>query len=167
MNVRGRGRLITALGDGATCHGLYRTHRGISLPPSSHGGFGWVNAPKHSSLFPLWSCDFSALATSASLSFRDPDHRPLENATASSVAGATTSHGASVPIDGNTIQDIPGPEELPYIGNFFEVFPDHPRNHQRLFKKYRPIIKTSNIGSTIYCKNNPAIVSIVSKRTSF
>lgn len=77
------------------------------------------------------------------------------------------SEPVAISIDGNAVRDIPGPEGLPYVGNYFEVFPDHLGNHQRLFERYGPIIKTSNMGSTVYHTNNPTIASIVFQEGEF
>ncbi|RLL94379.1 hypothetical protein CFD26_102668 [Aspergillus turcosus] len=41
------------------------------------------------------------------------------------------------------------PGGLPFIGNFFEVYPDHLGNQQRLFEQYGPVFKTTNMGRTI------------------
>lgn len=66
----------------------------------------------------------------------------------------------AVTIDGNAVREPGGPAGLPVIGNFYEVFPDHMGNHQRLFKKYGPIIKTKNLGRVNYFTNDPEISHI-------
>jgi cytochrome P450 len=73
----------------------------------------------------------------------------------------------AITIDGRAVREIPGPEGLPWIGNYFEVYPDHLGNHQRLFEKYGPLIKTTNMGSTIYQTNDPVLASIVFGETDF
>jgi len=59
--------------------------------------------------------------------------------------------------DGNGVRNIQGPDGLPIVGSFYEIFPDDLGNHDRLFKKYGPIIKTTNMGKTTYLSNDPAI----------
>lgn len=72
-----------------------------------------------------------------------------------------------ITVDGKTVRDVPGPKGLPYIGNYFEVYPDHLGNHQRLFEKYGPLIKTTNMGSVVYHTNDPALSSIVFAESDF
>ncbi len=62
-----------------------------------------------------------------------------------------------VKLDGHGVRQIQGPNGLPAVGNFYEIFPDHLGNHDRLFKKYGPVIKTTNMGKTTYLTKNPAI----------
>lgn len=65
------------------------------------------------------------------------------------------------------MHEVPGPKGLPYIGNYFEVYPDHLGNHQRLFEKYGPLFKTSNMGSIVYHTNDPKLSNIVFGETDF
>ncbi|KAI1759416.1 cytochrome P450 [Hypoxylon sp. FL1150] len=73
----------------------------------------------------------------------------------------------AISIDGKAIREIPGPKGLPYIGNYFEVYPDHLGNHQRLFEKYGKLIKTNNFGSTVYQTNDPQLSNIVFSESDF
>lgn len=73
----------------------------------------------------------------------------------------------AITIDGKAVRDVPGPQGLPYVGNYFEVYPDHLGNHQRLFEKYGPLIKTSNMGSVVYHTNDPALAAIVFGESDF
>ncbi|EAW17263.1 cytochrome P450 [Aspergillus fischeri NRRL 181] len=73
----------------------------------------------------------------------------------------------SITIDGKAVREIPGPKGLPFIGNFFEVYPDHLGNHQRLFEQYGPIFKTTNMGRTVYHTNDPQLSSIIFAETDF
>ncbi|RMZ80487.1 hypothetical protein DV737_g3016, partial [Chaetothyriales sp. CBS 132003] len=66
----------------------------------------------------------------------------------------------AITIDGNAVTEPRGPTGLPLIGNFYEIFPDHLGNHQRLFRKYGPIIKTNNLGRINYFTNDPDISNI-------
>ncbi|KAF2205770.1 cytochrome P450 [Delitschia confertaspora ATCC 74209] len=60
-------------------------------------------------------------------------------------------------IDGNAVQSPQGPEGLPVVGSYYEIFPDHLGNHYRLFRKYGPVIKTTNMGKTIYLTDAPEV----------
>ncbi|KAI8676143.1 hypothetical protein NCS56_00501400 [Fusarium sp. Ph1] len=72
-----------------------------------------------------------------------------------------------ITIDGQGVRDIPGPPGLPYVGNFFEVFPDHLGNHQRLFERYGPVIKTTNLGRTVYHSNDPEVAAVAFAESEF
>lgn len=65
------------------------------------------------------------------------------------------------------MRDPPGPPGKPYFGNFFDVFPDHLGNHQRLFDHYGPIIKTTSFGRDTYQTNDPAIAAAVFAESEF
>ncbi|KAF4471539.1 cytochrome P450 oxidoreductase [Fusarium albosuccineum] len=73
----------------------------------------------------------------------------------------------AITIDGKSVREVPGPKGLPFVGNYFEVYPDHLGNHQRLFEKYGPLFKTTNMGSTIYHTNDPQLAGIVFGETDF
>lgn len=73
----------------------------------------------------------------------------------------------AITIDGQGVRDIPGPPGLPYAGNFFEVFPDHLGNHQRLFERYGPVIKTTNLGRTVYHSNDPEVAAVAFAESEF
>ncbi|KAJ5741307.1 cytochrome P450 [Penicillium manginii] len=73
----------------------------------------------------------------------------------------------AITIDGHGVRDPPGPTGLPYVGNYFEVYPDHLGNHQRLFEQYGPLIKTTNMGRTTYQTNDPQISAIVFAESDF
>lgn len=73
----------------------------------------------------------------------------------------------SISIDGNAVREVPGPKGLPFVGNFFEIYPDHLGNHQRLFDQYGSLIKTTNMGRTIYHTNDPRISAIVFSESDF
>ena len=90
-----------------------------------------------------------------------------------------------VTIDGRAVREVPGPSGLPLVGNYLEgmkhpsrftdfdslmcdpVFPDHLGNNQRLFDKYGPIFKTTNLGKTTYQSNSPAIAQVAFAETEF
>ncbi|KAJ5198452.1 Cytochrome monooxygenase alnD [Penicillium cinerascens] len=73
----------------------------------------------------------------------------------------------AITIDGKAVREIPGPKGLPFVGNFFEIYPDHLGNHQRLFEQYGPIIQTTNMGRTIYHTNDPLLSTIVFAESDF
>ncbi|KAF2129351.1 putative cytochrome P450 monooxygenase [Dothidotthia symphoricarpi CBS 119687] len=73
----------------------------------------------------------------------------------------------AITIDGHAVRTIPGPKGLPYVGNYFEVFPDHLGNHQRLFERYGPVFKTTNMGRPSYHTNDPEIAAIAFAESDF
>ncbi|KAI1335033.1 cytochrome P450 [Xylariaceae sp. FL0016] len=73
----------------------------------------------------------------------------------------------AISIDGKAVRQVPGPSGLPYIGNYFEVYPDHLGNHQRLFEKYGKMIKTTNFGSVVYQTNDPQLSNIIFSESDF
>ncbi|KAH6692480.1 cytochrome P450 monooxygenase [Plectosphaerella plurivora] len=86
----------------------------------------------------------------------------------STVAEVTAADGlVAITIDGKAVRNVPGPSGFPFVGNYFEVYPDHLGNHQRLFEKYGPLFKTTNLGSTVYHTNDPNLASIVFGETDF
>ena len=72
-----------------------------------------------------------------------------------------------ITIDGKAVRDAPGPKGLPFVGNHFDVFPDHLGNHQRLFEHYGPVIKTESLGRTTYLTNDPTTAGIVFAESDF
>lgn len=79
----------------------------------------------------------------------------------------TASGPVPITIDGHAVRDPPSPRKLPFVGNFFEVYPDHLGNHQRLFDQYGPVIKTDNMGRITYQTNDPAIAAIALAESDF
>ncbi|EAW17790.1 cytochrome P450 [Aspergillus fischeri NRRL 181] len=73
----------------------------------------------------------------------------------------------AITIDGHAIRDAPSPNGLPFFGNFFQIFPDHLGNHQRLFEQYGPLIKTNTLGRTVYQTNDPVLSAIVLNESDF
>ncbi|KAK2036705.1 cytochrome P450 82A2, partial [Colletotrichum somersetense] len=59
--------------------------------------------------------------------------------------------------NGEVVREPPGPEPLPYVGNRYEIYPDPLGNYDRLFARYGPVIKTTNMGTTIYLTNDPDV----------
>jgi hypothetical protein len=89
-----------------------------------------------------------------------------------------------ITVDGHTVRDVPGPQGLPWVGNYFEgkkitgfesqesdivktVYPDHLGNNQRLFDKYGPIFKSTNMGKTVCQTNDPVIGQIAFTESEF
>ncbi|KAF2720981.1 cytochrome P450 [Polychaeton citri CBS 116435] len=80
----------------------------------------------------------------------------------------TASEGPiAILVDGHSVREVPGPSGLPIVGNYFEVYPDHLGNNQRLFEKYGPVFKTSNMGKTVYQTNDPTIAQIAFSESEF
>ncbi|KAL4901101.1 hypothetical protein BDW74DRAFT_187950 [Aspergillus multicolor] len=81
----------------------------------------------------------------------------------SSVNDVLTATPSSSPIglliNNNPVQAPQGPPGLPIVGSFYEIFPDHLGNHYRLFRKYGPVIKTTNMGKTIYLTDDPMVAA--------
>ncbi|PYI15692.1 cytochrome P450 monooxygenase [Aspergillus violaceofuscus CBS 115571] len=73
----------------------------------------------------------------------------------------------SITIDGKPVSEIPGPQGIPIFGNFFQIYPDHLGNHQRLFEQYGPIFQTSSMGRTTYHTNDPALSAIIFSESDF
>ncbi|KAK9425361.1 putative Cytochrome P450 monooxygenase [Seiridium unicorne] len=66
----------------------------------------------------------------------------------------------AVKVDRHSVREVPGPQGLPFVGNYFEVFPDHLGNNQRLFEKHGPIVKTNNMGNVVFETNDPDLAQI-------
>ncbi|KAL4790307.1 cytochrome P450 [Aspergillus venezuelensis] len=73
----------------------------------------------------------------------------------------------SITIDGHAIRDVPSPTGLPIVGNYFQIFPDHLGNHQRLFEQYGPLIRTNTMGRIVYHTNDPALSAIFFSESDF
>lgn len=50
-----------------------------------------------------------------------------------------------------------GPQGWPFVGNFYQIYPDHIGNHFRLFQTYGDVIKTQNMGATVYLTWDPVV----------
>ena len=73
----------------------------------------------------------------------------------------------SLRIDGQPVRDPPGPSGLPLVGSFYEIFPDHLGNHYRLFRKYGPVIKTTNMGKTTYLTDSPDVAQVALAESAY
>lgn len=73
----------------------------------------------------------------------------------------------AITVDGRAVRDAPGPKGLPVVGSFFEVYPDHLGNNQRLFEQYGPLVKTNNLGRITYQTNDPTLSAIVFAESDF
>ncbi|ETS78918.1 hypothetical protein PFICI_08771 [Pestalotiopsis fici W106-1] len=70
-------------------------------------------------------------------------------------------------IDGSAVAAPSGPEGLPIVGSFYEIFPDHLGNHWRLFRKYGHVIKTTNMGKTTYLTDSPEVAQVALMESPF
>ncbi|KAH8897425.1 cytochrome P450 [Thozetella sp. PMI_491] len=73
----------------------------------------------------------------------------------------------AVTVDGHKVRDVPGPQGLPIAGNYYEIFPDHLGNHERLYAKYGPIIKQNSLGRVTYETNDPRLATIALTESPF
>ncbi|RPA80541.1 putative cytochrome P450 [Ascobolus immersus RN42] len=64
-----------------------------------------------------------------------------------------------ITVDGQAVKSPSGPEGFPFVGSFYEIFPDHLGNHARLFRKYGSVIKTTNLGKTTYLTDSPEVAA--------
>ncbi|KAG9741995.1 cytochrome P450, partial [Aureobasidium melanogenum] len=105
---------------------------------------------------------FAVLEPSAGIDFS------VDNDTLTEVSEVINSkQPVAITIDGKQVRDVPGPQGFPYIGNYYEIYPDHLGNHQRLFDAYGPMIKTTNFGSVVYQTNDPVIANHVFNENGF
>ncbi|VUC20755.1 unnamed protein product [Clonostachys rosea] len=70
-------------------------------------------------------------------------------------------------IDGQPVKKPQGPQGLPLVGNFYEIFLDHLGNHYRLFRKYGSVIKTTNMGKTIYLTDSPDVTQVAMMESGY
>ncbi|OQE43621.1 hypothetical protein PENCOP_c003G06013 [Penicillium coprophilum] len=85
-----------------------------------------------------------------------------EFSTVEEILAATSSKATPIGlrVDGQAVQSPQGPEGLPLVGSFYEIFPDHLGNHYRLFRKYGHVIKTTNMGKTTYLTDSPEVAAV-------
>ncbi|PKY07675.1 putative cytochrome P450 oxidoreductase [Aspergillus campestris IBT 28561] len=70
-------------------------------------------------------------------------------------------------VDNQAIREPAGPREIPFVGNYFEIHPDHLGNHERLFHRYGNVIKTVVMGRTVYLTNDPRVSEVVFGENEF
>lgn len=73
----------------------------------------------------------------------------------------------TVKVDGKLVRHPEGPRQLPIVGNFLEIYPDHMGNHDRLFRRYGNVVKTVNMGTTTYLTNDPRVSQVVLSESEF
>ncbi|GFN16350.1 hypothetical protein AtubIFM55763_010181 [Aspergillus tubingensis] len=94
------------------------------------------------------------------ISFHTSSNDTLTTVSEVLAAATTSTSPVGLRIDGNAVQTPQGPPGLPLVGSFYEIFPDHLGNHYRLFRKYGPVIKTTNMGKTIYLTDDPQVAAV-------
>ncbi|GES64390.1 cytochrome P450 [Aspergillus terreus] len=100
------------------------------------------------------------VAQPTGISFHSDSNEPLTTVAEVLTAASAPTFPVGLRIDGNAVQSPQGPPGLPLVGSFYEIFPDHLGNHYRLFRKYGPVIKTTNMGKTIYLTDDPAVAAV-------
>ncbi|KAK4163380.1 cytochrome P450 monooxygenase [Cladorrhinum sp. PSN259] len=65
-----------------------------------------------------------------------------------------------VRVNNMAVRSPQGPEGLPLVGSFYQVFPDHLGNHERLFARYGHVIRTVNLGKVNYLTNDPDVALV-------
>ncbi|OQD94824.1 hypothetical protein PENSOL_c023G06871 [Penicillium solitum] len=70
-------------------------------------------------------------------------------------------------VDGQAVRSPQGPDGLPLVGSFYEIFPDHLGNHYRLFRKYGHVIKTTNMGKTTYLTDSPEVAAVALAESTY
>ncbi|KAK2028331.1 cytochrome P450 82A2 [Colletotrichum zoysiae] len=73
----------------------------------------------------------------------------------------------NIRVNGEVVREPSGPEPLPYVGNRYELYPDPLGNYDRLFARYGPVVKTINMGTTIYLTNDPDVSREVQREGEF
>ncbi|TVY82115.1 Cytochrome P450 4F5 [Lachnellula suecica] len=97
-----------------------------------------------------------AIAQSKGISFQTEKDGALDDL--DNFTDATSPIG--ILVDGNQVRDVPGPSGLPIAGSYYEVYPDHLGNHQRLFEQYGSVFKTTDMGRTTYYTNDPKVAEV-------
>ncbi|KAJ5972287.1 uncharacterized protein N7479_002205 [Penicillium vulpinum] len=105
---------------------------------------------------------FFSIADSKSLSFHGESG---VLSTMDEIRQTTTKIG--VRVDSQIIREPLSPPEIPIVGNYFEIYSDHIGNHDRLFRRYGSVIKTVNMGTTVYFTNDPRVSEIVLGENEF
>lgn len=72
-----------------------------------------------------------------------------------------------VKVDESPVREPLGPPQLPFVGNHLEIHPDHLGNHDRLFDRYGSMVKTVNMGTTVYLTNDPRVSEVVLGENEF
>ena len=72
-----------------------------------------------------------------------------------------------VTVDGKNVRVVSGPKGLPGVGTYYEVYPDHLGNHQRMFETYGPIFQTTDMGFHTYFTNDPQLAAIFLTESQF
>ncbi|KAJ5102697.1 hypothetical protein N7532_003226 [Penicillium argentinense] len=70
-------------------------------------------------------------------------------------------------VDGQAVQSPQGPEGLPLVRSFYEIFPDHLGNHYRLFRKYGHLIRTTNMGKTTYLTDSLEVAAVALAESAY
>ncbi|KAJ5122568.1 cytochrome P450 [Penicillium atrosanguineum] len=70
-------------------------------------------------------------------------------------------------VDGHQVREPSGPEGLPIVGAYYEVFPDHIGNHARMFRHYGNVIKYTTYGRPNYLTCDPRVAGVAFAESPF
>ncbi|KAJ5623793.1 Cytochrome P450 [Penicillium lagena] len=101
------------------------------------------------------------------ISFHVEDDRELTTVHDILTAPSSLTSPIGLRIDGQAVQSPQGPDGLPLVGSYYEIFPDHLGNHYRLFRKYGNVICTTNMGKTTYLTDSPEVAAVALAESAY
>ncbi|KAB8265005.1 cytochrome P450 [Aspergillus pseudonomiae] len=70
-------------------------------------------------------------------------------------------------VDGHSVREPSGPKGLPFAGAYYEVFPDHVGNHERMFHRFGGVIKYTTYGRDNYLTRDPRVAEVAFAESPF